>query len=436
MNVPKLITKYDLIGLFADENKFIGSTIIHNKSLPSIEKLEFPTTKEEAWRQTNIEPLLKNAYILDKKESALSAVEKSFVEKLQISELETYTIVFINGYYSKDLSNISSESKITIQSIAEANENHQEIFATYYEKQNVGEKNLFTALNTGFATDGTFINIPKKIMVDKPVLIIHISDGRRGNCLIQPRNLIIVDENAQVNFIERFVSVGFNPTLTNLVTELFVNENAVVNYQIIQHESDEAFQINHLRIQQNRNSRLVCNTFTLCGGLVRNDVKVSLVGEHAETELNGFYLADKNRHLDTFTNIIHSAPLCTSNQLYRGIINDKGSAVFFGKIFVERNAQKTIAYQSNNNVILTKEASVNSKPQLEIFADDVKCSHGSTVGQIDKEALFYLRSRGISENDAKMMLLHAFTTEITAKINNETLSEYVTKLIQNRLIGM
>ncbi|MBN1250787.1 MAG: Fe-S cluster assembly protein SufD, partial [Bacteroidales bacterium] len=261
------------------------------------------------------------------------------------------------------------------------------------------------------------------------------SDGNNKKTISQYRNLIIAGKNSNVQIVNSFHSLTVNYTLTNISTEIILEENANLNFNIFQGEGDDAFQINSTKVNQEKNSNFSSHTITLCGSIVRNDLKIEHKAENCETNLFGLYLPDREQHFDNNIFINHAKPHGTSNQIYKGIIDNKASAVFLGKVFVGKGAQKTIADQTNRNILLTQYAKVNSKPQLEIYADDVSCSHGSTTGQIDKEALFYLQSRGINRRRAEVLLLGAFISDVIDAIKVEPLKIFVNILVNNRLNG-
>ena len=267
------------------------------------------------------------------------------------------------------------------------------------------------ALNTAFAKDGAFIRVPANTVVNKPIEIVFFTTGAGSEVMTQPRNLIIVGENAQVQIIERHRSLTENAVLTNVVTEMAVAESAIVHYYKVQNDNQAASLIDTTVVNQAGKSNVTVGTFSFGGKLVRNNLSFLLNGEYSETHMDGITIIGEGQHVDHHTLVDHKMPNCYSRELYKGIYDDNAHGVFNGKVIVRQDAQKTNAFQQNNNVLLTDKASVDTKPQLEIFADDVKCSHGCTVGQLDEEALFYLRSRGIPEREAKALLMYAFSAD-------------------------
>ena len=289
------------------------------------------------------------------------------------------------------------------------------------------------ALNTAFLQEGIFLHVKKGKVVEHPVYLYHIIDARSGNILSQPRTLIYIGEAAQVDFAETYATLGLSESFTNEVTEIVVEKEAVVEYYKIQNDVSSSNQVNTTHFRQIGKSHVHTVNISLNGGIIRNNLNIALEAAHCETNLHGLYFLKGQTHVDNHTVVDNVKPNCLSNELYKGVIDDSATAVFNGKIYVQPYAQKTNAFQSNKNILLSDTATVNTKPQLEIFADDVKCSHGCTVGQLDEEGLFYLRSRGIGEQKAKSLLVHAFAVDILEHIKLEPIKEHVDKLISERL---
>jgi len=295
------------------------------------------------------------------------------------------------------------------------------------------KKNSLADLNTAFALEGAYINIGKNTVVPKPIQIVNFYTGNEKEILLQPRNLIIVGENSHVQIIERHQSLSDNAALTNTVTELFVNKRSIVDYYKIQNDNTNASLIDNMFVQQKEHSIASVNTFSFGGKLTRNNVEFFHEGEHIESHINGISILKDKQHVDNHTLIHHKFPNCESFELYKGIYDDASTGVFNGKVIVDQEAQKTNAFQQNNNILIGDKASINAKPQLEIFADDVKCSHGCTIGQLDESALFYMQSRGIPAKEAKALLLYAFGNDIVEKIKIPELRTRITKLIALKL---
>ena len=304
--------------------------------------------------------------------------------------------------------------------------------------EHLGKSSLFIkdgihALNTSFIYGGVFIHVNKNQVLEHPVYLYHFSDTRNSHTLAQPRSLVYVDQSAKLQLIESFATIGSMDSFTNGVMEIVVNTNAIVEYYKIQNDVVNASQVTTTHVRQIGKSYAHAVTISLNGGLIRNNMNIVMEAEGNEAHLYGLYLLKGNTHVDNHTLVDNTKPNCFSNEFYKGILDDSSSGVFSGKIFVRPDAQKTNAYQSNKNILLSDNATINTKPQLEIFADDVKCSHGCTVGQLDEEALFYLRTRGISKEHAQSMLLSAFAEDVVMQIKLEPLRNYVDKLIIDRL---
>jgi Fe-S cluster assembly protein SufD len=306
------------------------------------------------------------------------------------------------------------------------------IIENYFNKIAKSDDSL-TSLNTAFSREGAFINIPKGKVVNKPIQIIHFATGTEAALMLQPRNLVVVGENAHVQIIERHQSLTENPVLTNSVTEIYANKNSIVDYYKIQNDHQAASLIDNTYISQKRNSHASVHTFSLGGNLTRNNLNFYHAEERIESTLKGVTIIGNNQHVDHCTLVHHAQPNCESHQDYKGIFADRSTGVFNGKIIVDKIAQKTDAFQQNNNILIDDKASINSKPQLEIFADDVKCSHGCTIGQLDEEALFYLRSRGIPAKEARALLMYAFANNVLESVKIPELKTRITKQIAMKL---
>jgi Fe-S cluster assembly protein SufD len=295
------------------------------------------------------------------------------------------------------------------------------------------EKNSLSELNTAFAKEGAFINIPKNTIVPKPIQIINFSTGSEKDVLLQPRNLVVIGENSHVQIIERHQNLSKNTTLTNSVTEIFVKKRAIVDYYKIQNDTNESSLIDSTFVSQKMQSVATVNTYSFGGKIIRNNLEFYHEGEHITSNLNGISILNNKQHVDNHTLVNHKHPNCESHELYKGIYADKSTGVFNGKVIVQQEAQKTNAFQQNNNILIDDGATINAKPQLEIFADDVKCSHGCTIGQLDENALFYMQTRGIPKKEAKALLLYAFGNDVVEKIKIPQLKSRITKLIAENL---
>ncbi|MEP7257921.1 MAG: Fe-S cluster assembly protein SufD [Flavitalea sp.] len=402
------------------------------KAVDSFNEMGVPSVKHEEWKYTRIGGFFNQEY------SVVPGIE---INDLSSTDIDLFRLpghekvselVFVNGYYSGRLSHIRSAS-LTVLSLGDASKNEfAGIVSKYLGNSGKYLKDGIFALNTAFVQDGLFIHI-KKGAIEPPVYIYNITDSRSSNILAQPRTLIYISEQAHVQLIETYTTIGSSESFTNQVTEIVVEKDALVEYYKIQNDAIHSSQVSATSFQQVGKSYVHAVTVSLNGGVVRNNLNISLAAERSEAHLYGLYFLKGDSHIDNHTVVDHIVPNCESNELYKGIVDDKGAAVFNGKIFVQPQAQKTNAFQSNKNILMSDTASVNTKPQLEIFADDVKCSHGCTVGQLDEEGLFYLQSRGINEKMARSLLVHAFAVNILEHIKPAPIRDYVDRLIDERL---
>jgi Fe-S cluster assembly protein SufD len=388
---------------------------LKTKASEVLETIQFPTTRTEAWKYTRLTKISKNQFNVCK--STLNSIEDFKIAK------DAYTFVFLNGFYTPELSSKELSENIIVQTL-------DKIDAFVLGKNITLENEIFNALNTRFSTGGIAITVKKNAVIDLPIQILHITEGEK-TCATT-RNIIIAEDNSQSNFIEAFHSYNAENTLENSITEVFVGKNTHLHIDKIQVQNDTCYHISTEQVEQDKDSTFTINTVTLNGGLIRNNLNIDVIGENCTTNLNGIYQLKGQQHVDNHTKVDHIVPNCQSNELYKGIIDEKGTAVFNGKVFVRRNAQKINAFQSNGNVLLSDDATVNSKPELEIYADDVKCSHGSTTGQLDEEAVFYLRARGLSEKSARKLIVGAFINDVIEKIENEEVVTYVQQKIEER----
>lgn len=404
---------------------------IRSEAINAFEEQGFPTKKDEEWKYTSLNSVLKHDYSVFPESEA--AIEFKEVKKYFIHEIESYKVVFIDGVYSSFLSETTHDGyDICLMSAAFKMPKYKMVLDNYFNTI-ANKKSSVTNLNTAFAMEGAYINIPKNVVLPKPIQIVNFYTGNEKEILLQPRNLVVVGENSHVQIIERHQSLGSNVVLTNAVTEIFCNKRAIVDYYKIQNDAETASLIDSTFVQQKENSIASVNTFSFGGKLTRNNVDFYHEGEHIESHVNGISILDKKQHVDNHTLIHHKHPNCESFELYKGIFDDSATGVFNGKVIVEKEAQKTNAFQQNNNILIGEKATINAKPQLEIFADDVKCSHGCTIGQLDDSALFYMQSRGIPEKEAKALLLYAFGNEVVEKIKIPALKTRITNLIANKL---
>ncbi len=393
----------------------------------------FPTTRVEEWKYTNVKPIADTNFNLAH-EYEKGLVTKEEIRNLSYCDMDCYKIVFVNGHYSDEFSTISGiEKKLTVTNLRNAfDSNNIEVSSKITKFANYKD-DAFTALSTAFMQNGALIHIKEGAVISKPIFLLFVTAGQENRILSHPRNLIIADPNCEATIIESFVGKDVKNYFSNVVTELIVKSNSKIEHIKIQNESDSAFHISTLFAHQDANSRFRSFDINLGGKIVRNNIFAVLDGLNAECTLDGVYVGNKNQHIDNRTVIEHTKPQCTSFEVYKGIMNDQARGVFNGKIHVHSAAQKTNAEQSNSGLLLSNDASIDAKPHLEIYADDVRCTHGTTIGQLDKDALFYLQSRAIGYNEARNMLIHSFAGEVLDKIKNDNIREEIENQIYNKL---
>lgn len=403
---------------------------VRSEAIKTFEEKGFPNKKDEAWKYTSLNSILKHDYsVFPKAENALEYPE---VKKFFIHDIDSYKIVFIDGKYSSHLSQTTHDGMdICLMSAALSKPKYRILIENYFNK--IASKDSLSSLNTAFSSEGAYIHIPKNKMVQKPIQILHFSTGHESALMLQPRNLIVVDENSHVQIIERHQSLTNNPILTNSVTEIFANKRAIIDYYKVQNDNENASLIDNTFINQKQESVASVHTFSFGGKLTRNNLSFFQNGERVDSTLKGVTIIGNKQHVDHNTLVHHIEPNCESHQDYKGIFGDSATGVFNGKVIVDKEAQKTNAYQANNNILISDKASVNTKPQLEIFADDVKCSHGCTIGQLDESALFYMRSRGIPEKEAKALLMFAFSNNVLSSVKIPEIKQRITKIIAAKL---
>lgn len=425
----KLISSY----LAFEEGLDLTDTVHETRAnaLKIFEEQGFPTKRDEAWKYTSLEALIQQDYSLFPKSEV--SIELKDVKKYFLYDTDTYKVIFIDGVYSPFLSNTTHDGlDVCLMSAALSKPKYRKLIDTYFNKIAASEESL-TALNTSYAKEGAFVYIPKKTVAEKPIEIIHFSSGDEDALWLQPRNLLVVDENSQVQIIERHQSLKQHAVVTNSVTEIYVHKEAYIDYYKLQNDLPSASLIDNTYIVQEKNSHASVHTFSLGGKLIRNNLRYFHKGEHILSTLKGVTILEGKQHVDHSTLVHHSQPNCESHQDYKGIFSERSEGVFNGQILVDKIAQRTNAFQQNNNILLDDKATVNSKPQLEIFADDVKCSHGCTIGQMDEEALFYLRSRGIPKKEAKALLTYAFANNVLESVQLPSLKKRINGQIARKL---
>lgn len=391
----------------------------------------FPTKKDEEYKYTLLKEITEKEYLFSP--TGNYSITKKQLDELHLGEEYFDWIVFVNGKLHKELSNISVENaEFLTLNHAFSHESYAEIVKNYFNT--VANKELaFCNLNQALYEDGFFLHVPKNVIIEKPIHVFYISQGQTENTFYNPRNLLVVEEGAQVEIIESHHNFDAFFVFTNSVTEIFTGKNAKADWHKLQNDSDTSYLVDHTFVKQERDSLATVNTFSFGGKLVRNNLDFIHNGENINSFMNGITVIGGEQLVDHHTAVHHNQPNCESYQNYKGVFKDQSHGVFNGKVFVDKIAQKTNAYQQNNNILLSEGATIDTKPQLEIFADDVKCSHGCTVGQLNEDAMFYLRARGISKKEAQALLLYAFANDAMQNIDIEPLKLKISKLLAQKL---
>ena len=388
---------------------------LRRAAIDSFIQLGLPTTRHEDWRYTSVEPIASTDFAAANGEAKLLRAEDLYGPSF--TDPAYNRIVFVNGVFSPQFSSIRElPAGVQAKSLSTALAANDSTVRPYLTENSVSREQPFVALNTAFAAEGAFISIPQGIVLSEPIYLVFCSFGSGNPVMSHPRNLIIFEAGSQGRIVEAYIGLGDQPTLTNVVTEVVGGPGSVIDHYRLENESSSGYLIAALAADVGRDCSFTAHSLTLNGALIRNDVHVALNGEGSECVLNGLYLPGDKQHIDNHTEIEHVKPRSTSRELYKGIVSGAARAVFNGKILVHKDAQKTDARQTNKNLLLSEHAVVNTKPQLEIHADDVKCSHGSTIGQLDKNALFYLRSRGLDKAEAQRLLSYAFASDLIGRV--------------------
>lgn len=431
----------DELASFFEENRLLiekSSSAVLNKEREAaydrFRKLGIPAKNSEDYKHLDVAPLFTREYnrLLVPKKIMFNPED---IFHCDIPSLDTYLALLLNGFYYDQQETIQAlPDGVIIGSLKEASIRFPDLVSRYYNRYATFREEGLSSLNTMFAQDGMFIYIPPHTTLPKPIQIVSMMMSDEP-LMSQYRNLVILDNDSEAQIIVCDHTLSPQNFLTNAVTEIHAGVHSRLNYTKMQNEHNGSYLINHRFIRQETGSSVNSAVITLHGGVVRNNMYVKLDGENCTNISSGLFLTDQGQHVDTFTWIDHASPRCTSNQFYKGILDDFSSGAFNGRIIVRPGAQKTDAYQKNNNLLLTDDAKMNAKPQLEIYADDVKCSHGATVGQLDTEALFYLRSRGIGLDEARLLLMSAFANEIIENIGAVALRERIMNLVNKRLRG-
>jgi Fe-S cluster assembly protein SufD len=394
----------------------------------------FPTTHNEDWRFTNVSAIARTQFSLIP--IAPATISESDLKPWTL-EAAAARLVFVDAHFARNLSSLGSlRAGVTVSSlkeeIAKGSAGLEDNLGRYLQIR----RDPFCALNTAFAEDGGFVQIAAGVLLEHPIHLLFISTERDVPTMLHPRNLLLIGREAQAQIIEEYVSLGGGTVLSNSATELVAGENSTVSHFLIEREQRAAFNVSTLRIQQERSASVASHSLLLGGGLVRNNVHPVLAGEGGECLINGLFVGNGSQHLDNYMYVEHASPHSSSRQFYNGILDDAAHGVFHGRIVVHKNAQKTDAKQTNRNLLLSDDAQIDTKPQLEIYADDVKCTHGATIGQIEENALFYLRSRGIDEISARRLLLTAFANECVERMSPGVARSHAARLVEDHLLSM
>ncbi len=402
------------------------------RALEALRRLGMPAPKNEEYKYTPITRVLEKnfSFVPSDAPGPLTGIDEFRIPNLE----DAITVFFIDGVYSLDHSTTEHGIPgVTIMPLDQALAEKHPAAIRHFGRYADINSDALTAWNTAAWTHGLLIHISENTVLEKPVVIYHLSNATAGEIIAVNRNLVVAGKNSEATIIERFDSRGSANHFSNLVAEVVVEEDARLNFASLQNDRGNRYQFGLTEFYQERSSLLNTYTFSLSGKLIRNNLHLRLDGENIESHMYGLYLLGKDTHADNHTTVDHMKPHSFSNELYKGIMDDNARGVFNGKIFVRPNAQKTNAFQANRNILLSEKATVNTKPQLEIWADDVKCSHGCTSGQLDEEAMFYLRSRGLSKDTAQAMMLYAFAAEVIEKVSNENLRKYLDREVSDRL---
>ena len=391
----------------------------------------FPTTKDEDWRFTNVNAISQGTFqIAPDAQKRISAAD---LQPFRIPGAAC-TVVFLNGRFVPELSNLGAlPAGVKVGSLANAIAGDSDALKNHLGRYINQERDPFAALNTAFIEDGAYVYLPRRTALTTPIHLLFVSVAGEHPSMAHPHNLIIAEAEAEAAIVEDYVSVGTGAFFSNVVTEFVAGENAALSHYLIEREDLQAYNVSTLRLQQARSSNLSSHSVLLGGALVRNNVHPVMNGEGAECLINGLFVGNGRQHMDNYMLVEHASPHCGSRQFYNGILDGHSHGVFHGRIIVHKDAQKTDAKQTNRNLLLSDDAQIDTKPQLEIYADDVKCTHGATIGQIEENALFYLRSRGINEASARQLLLYAFANESLGRMKDAPVREYLEGVIRQWL---
>jgi len=406
---------------------------LRDEAFDAFQELGIPSNKVENYKYTNLQPLFNGDFTFSVNPETLTEnLEDLF--SCDVDTLDSITIYVVNGWYYTRNNPGDLPKGLRIGSFAHLAKENPEFLEKYCGTRAPHLSDGVVAFNTMFAQDGFFVHVPEGVVVEKPIQIVNILMSEDALMTTQ-RNLIVMDDNSEARIMVCDHTLTTGKFVMNSVTEGYVGKDARLDLYNLQNQHNATTQVAGFYFEQHENSHLTTNNLTLHAGVARNNIELKLAGSHAEGHAYGLYLLDKNQHVDNFSYIDHAVPDCFSDELFKGVLDDNSTGAFTGKIMVRPDAQRTNAYQSNNNLLLTNNAKMNTKPQLEIYADDVKCSHGATVGQLDEDAMFYLRTRGISREEANILLMYAFAYEVIEKIKVKPLREQIRALVEKRFRG-
>ncbi len=404
---------------------------IRRAAISRFSELGFPTIQDEDWRFTNVGPIVRTPFQLS--QNGRVELDSRELERFTFSGLECSRLVFLNGRYSPELSSLRPRvDGLELDSLSHALRVKTDLLEDHLARYADFQRDAFLALNTAFMRDGAFVYVPKGTVLEEPIYLLFISSANASPTLTHPRNLILLEDNSQATIIEDYISLADDVYFSNSVTEVVVGQNSVLSHYKIERESKKAFNVSTIRFQQSRSSNVTFHSVLLGGALVRSNVHPVMAGEGSECIINGLFMPTGRQHMDNYMRVEHASPHCDSRQLYKGILDGRSHGVFHGRIIVHKNAQKTDAKQTNKNLLLSDEAQIDTKPQLEIYADDVKCTHGATIGQMDQNSIFYLRSRGISEDTSRALLLLAFASESLQRMKVEPIRRGLEEIVMQR----
>jgi Fe-S cluster assembly protein SufD len=401
---------------------------VRQAAIARFAELGFPTIRDEDWRFTNVAPIAQAVFA--PANGSHAELSPRDIAQFAVPGFVGTQLVFVNGRYAPRLSSGGSRSDgTTVTSLAQAFTDARRVLEPHLARYADYARDGFTALNTAFMEDGAFVYVPRGRVIEAPIRLLYVSTETADPIVTHPRNVVVLEEDSQAVIVEEYVAWGAEVYFSNVVTEVVVGQNGVLGHVMIERESEQAFNVSTLRVQQGRSSNVASHTVLLGGALVRNNVHPVMAGEGSECLINGLFMATGGQHMDNFMRVEHASPHCDSRQFYNGILDGRSHGVFSGRIIVHKDAQKTDAKQTNKNLLLSEEAQIDSKPQLEIYADDVKCTHGATIGQMDEGAIFYLRSRGIAEDAARALLLFGFANESLERMKGGPIRTYLEALV-------